>query len=94
MNLATDERRRFGRAAARRRRSRPTGASVDAYPSDLADLLALPPRVRALLFLVEVEGHQIADAAELVGMSNSNARVASMRARRRLRSEMRGGGKR
>jgi DNA-directed RNA polymerase specialized sigma24 family protein len=41
-----------------------------------------------LLFLVECEGHQVADAAEMVGMSNSNARVALMRARRRLRSEL------
>ncbi len=65
-----------------------TAGSSDDYPSDLQDLLRLQPRVRALLFLVEVEGQQIADAAELVGMSHSNARVALMRARRRLRSEL------
>jgi DNA-directed RNA polymerase specialized sigma24 family protein len=65
-----------------------TYGSIDAYPSDLEDLLRLQPRVRALLFLVEVEGQQIADAAELVGMSHSNARVVLMRARRRLRSEL------
>ena len=50
--------------------------------------MRIPARVRALLYLVEVEGHAIGDAAELVGMSNSNARVALMRARRRLRSEL------
>jgi DNA-directed RNA polymerase specialized sigma24 family protein len=40
------------------------------------------------LYLVEIEGQPVADAAELVGMSNSGARVALMRARRRLRAEL------
>jgi DNA-directed RNA polymerase specialized sigma24 family protein len=88
VNLATDERRRQGRGTAMLNRLGATHGSTDAYPSDLEDLLRLQPRVRALLFLVEVEGQQIADAAELVGMSHSNARVALMRARRRLRSEL------
>jgi DNA-directed RNA polymerase specialized sigma24 family protein len=50
--------------------------------------MRLPERVRALLYLVEVEGRATADAAELVGMSGASARVALMRARRRLRSEL------
>ena len=54
---------------------------VDDYPSDLDDLLRLPARVRALLYLVEIEGRSTADAAEVVGMSGANARVALMRAR-------------
>jgi DNA-directed RNA polymerase specialized sigma24 family protein len=87
-NLATDERRRFGRAASAAPQIATDAASVDTYPSDLADLCALPPRVRALLYLVEVEGQPIAPAAEAVGMSNANARVVLMRARRRLRSEL------
>jgi DNA-directed RNA polymerase specialized sigma24 family protein len=88
VNLATDERRRRGRGTAMLHRLGANHGSIDAYPSDLEDLLRLQPRVRALLFLVEVEGQQIADAAELVGMSHSNARVVLMRARRRLRSEL------
>ncbi len=88
VNLATDERRRFARAASAAPRIASDGASVDSYPSDLTDLLALPPRVRALLYLVEVEGQQIAPAAEAVGMSSGNARVALLRARRRLRAEL------
>jgi DNA-directed RNA polymerase specialized sigma24 family protein len=88
VNLATDERRRRGRGTAVLHRLGPSAGSSDAYPSDLEDLMRLQPRVRALLFLVEVEGQQIADAAELVGMSHSNARVALMRARRRLRAEL------
>jgi RNA polymerase sigma-70 factor (ECF subfamily) len=88
VNLATDERRRFGRAAGAAPMLAVDGSSLDAYPSDLADLLALAPRVRALLYLVEVEGQPIAPAAEAVGMSNANARVALLRARRRLRAEL------
>jgi RNA polymerase sigma factor (sigma-70 family) len=88
VNLATDERRRVGRAATFASKLATDGAAIDSYPSDLSDLLGLPPRVRALLYLVEVEGQQIAPAAEAVGMSSGNARVALLRARRRLRAEL------
>ena len=88
VNLATDERRRFGRAASAAPKIATDGASTDSYPSDLSDLLSLPPRVRALLYMVEVEGQQIAPAADAVGMSSSSARVALLRARRRLRAEL------
>jgi RNA polymerase sigma factor (sigma-70 family) len=88
VNLATDERRRVGRASTFAPKLVTDGASSDSYPSDLADLLALPPRVRALLYMVEVEGQPIAPAAEAVGMSSGNARVVLLRARRRLRAEM------
>jgi RNA polymerase sigma-70 factor (ECF subfamily) len=88
VNLATDQRRRAVRGNTALHKLGANGTSSDNYPSDLEDLMRLQPRVRALLLLVEVEGHQIADAAEMVGMSNSNARVALMRARRRLRSEL------
>ena len=50
--------------------------------------MRLNPKVRALLFLVELDGYPVAEAAEMLGMSHSNARVALMRARRRLRSEL------
>jgi DNA-directed RNA polymerase specialized sigma24 family protein len=88
VNLATDERRRRTRGATALHRLGASRGSSDTYPSDLEDLMRLPQRVRALLFLVEVEGHQVADAAEVIGMSHGNARVALMRARRRLRSEL------
>jgi DNA-directed RNA polymerase specialized sigma24 family protein len=88
VNLATDQRRRSARGNVAVQRLGDPTSTTDSYPSDLEELMRLQPRVRALLYLVEVEGHQIADAAELVGMSNSNARVALMRARRRLRSEL------
>ena len=88
VNLATDERRRFGRALVVAPKIATDGSSSDSYPSDLSDLLGLPPRVRALLYMVEVEGQQIAPAAAAVGMSSGNARVALLRARRRLRAEL------
>ena len=87
-NLAADGRRRERRAESTRQRITVAVSSRDDYPSDLDDLLRLPPRVRALLYLVEVEQRPIAAAAEIVGMSGANARVALMRARRRLRSEL------
>ena len=41
VNLATDERRKFGRAADVAPKIATDGASIDSYPSDLSDLLAL-----------------------------------------------------
>jgi DNA-directed RNA polymerase specialized sigma24 family protein len=88
VNLATDERRHTTRVNGLVQRLGATEGDADAYPSDLEDLMRIPARARALLYLVEIEGQPVADAAELVGMSNSGARVALMRARRRLRTEL------
>lgn len=85
LNLASNERRRQGRARAAYERLDRTGGTRDAYPSELADLLRLEPRARGLLYLVEVEGEPIAAAAAAVGMSAPAARMALTRARRRLR---------
>ena len=87
-NLASDSRRRDRRATIARQRLGSTVVTTDSYPSDLDDLMRLPQRVRALLYLVEVEQMPIAAAADTVGMSGPNARVVLMRARRRLRSEL------
>jgi DNA-directed RNA polymerase specialized sigma24 family protein len=87
-NAATDERRRVTRANGAFRRLGAGSGSPDHYPSDLDDLMRLQPTVRALLYLVEIEGQPVADAAALVGMSHSGARVALMRARRRLRGDL------
>jgi DNA-directed RNA polymerase specialized sigma24 family protein len=87
-NLATDERRKVQRGSKVIAKLRPDAGSADAYPSELSDLMRLDARVRALLYLVEVDGHNIADAAASVDMSPAAARVALMRARRRLRTEL------
>ena len=88
VHLVSDSRRSARRAETATRRLGEPELSVDEYPSDLDELMRLPARTRALLYLVEIEGRTTADAAELVGMSGANARVVLMRARRRLRSEL------
>lgn len=90
VNLVHNERRRTRRGATAVAR---LGTDVDArdrYPSELADLLRLEPRVRALLYLVDVEREPIADAAAVLGLSAPAARMALTRARRRLKSELQG----
>jgi RNA polymerase sigma factor (sigma-70 family) len=88
VNLATDERRRASRRSEVVRQLRPVAGDRDNYPSELADLLRLPERVRALLYLVDIEGTPSNEACALMGMSAPAARVALMRARRRLRNEL------
>jgi RNA polymerase sigma factor (sigma-70 family) len=88
VNLATDERRHSSRTNGVLRRIDTPLTATDSYPSDLEDLMRVQPKVRALLYLVEIEGQPVGEAADVVGISNSSARVALMRARRRLRSEL------
>lgn len=91
LNLAANRRRGLSRwraAAARLVGGEQDQAPV--YASDLADLLALPPEARALLYLVEVEGCSYAEAGELLGISAEAARARALRARRRLRAELEG----
>lgn len=87
-NLAHNERRRLRRRAIASARLGDDVASIDRYPSDLTDLLRIEPRVRGLLYLVDVEGEAIATAAELVGMAPPAARMALTRARRRLKAAL------
>ena len=86
-NLAKDTRRSLGR---RRRAYTAYAATLsagleDAYPSDCSELLRLPPRARAVLYLQEVEGRRHAEIAGMLGMSEAAVRSVSSRARRRLR---------
>ena len=86
-NLAKDTRRGLGR---RRRAYAVLAATMSegfeqTYPSDCAELLRLPPRARAVLYLQEVEGHRPAEIGSLLGMSETAVRSLSSRARRRLR---------
>ncbi|HEY3832736.1 MAG TPA: RNA polymerase sigma factor [Acidimicrobiia bacterium] len=88
VNLASNERRRSRRAGAAAQRLGPDMAAVDTYPSALADLLGLDPRDRALLYLVDVDGYQAREAAEIVGINAAAARMALSRGRRALRAAM------
>jgi RNA polymerase sigma-70 factor (ECF subfamily) len=85
VNLASNHRRRLAvhRQAIVRLGSGSETAS-DTYPSDLADLLRLPARERAVLYLSEVEGWRYAEVGRMLGCSEAAARKRALRARRRL----------
>lgn len=91
VNLAANRRRSMARwRRAITRLDRVDEAQLPDYASDLTDLLALEPDARALLFMVEVEGHSYAEAAEVLGISEEAARTRAARARRRLRTDLEG----
>jgi DNA-directed RNA polymerase specialized sigma24 family protein len=58
------------------------------YPSDLADLQRVDPVTRGLLYLVEVEGASVGEAASAVGCSALAARTRLSRGRRQLRGAL------
>jgi len=90
-NLASNQRRGFARwRVAVGRAGRPEDSRLAEYDSDLADLLRVPPESRAVLYLVEVEGHPYAEAATLLGITEEAARARAARARRALRLDLQG----
>lgn len=91
VNLAANRRRSMARwRVALTRLDRVEEGQVAQYGSDLDDLLRLEPDARALLFMVEVEGHSYAEAAEVLGISEEAARTRAARARKRLRVGLEG----
>jgi RNA polymerase sigma-70 factor (ECF subfamily) len=89
VHLAANQRR--GMARLRRavtRIGRDDEGRTPEYASDLSDLLHLAPASRALLYLVVVEGHSYAEAANALGISEEAARTRASRARRRLRLDI------
>jgi RNA polymerase sigma-70 factor (ECF subfamily) len=88
VNVAANERRRLGRwRRARQRAVTREGAlgELASYPSDVDDLLRLPPATRAALWLVDVEGRSFDEVAELLGSTPEAVRARASRARRALR---------
>jgi RNA polymerase sigma-70 factor, ECF subfamily len=87
LSLAINQRRRatIGRRVVDRWRAGRTEAVEPSYPSDLTDLLRLPPDARAVLWLVDVEGLPFREVAAIVDCSEATARARAMRARRVLR---------
>jgi RNA polymerase sigma-70 factor (ECF subfamily) len=63
---------------------------TDVYPSDVSDLMRLPPTERAVLYLAEVEGYRHAEIGRMLGCSESAARKRAMRGRRRLYAALAG----
>jgi len=88
VNLAANRRRQTGSRRWLRGRWNVQGpvATVDGYPSDLADLATLPTDQRATLYLAEVEGFSYDEVGQMMGCTASAARMRAMRARRHLRS--------
>ncbi|MEY2467739.1 MAG: hypothetical protein QOF21_437 [Actinomycetota bacterium] len=91
VNLASNRRRSMARwRLAMARLDRVDEAQVAEYGSDLSELLRLDPEARALLFMVEVEGHTYAEAAVVLAITEQAARARAARARRRLRADLEG----
>jgi RNA polymerase sigma-70 factor (ECF subfamily) len=91
VNLASNQRRRF--AVGRRALARlgaASGATRDVYPSDLTELLRLPPQERAVIYLVEVDGYRYSEVGQMLGCSEAAARKRALRARRRLYAALAG----
>lgn len=91
VNLAANRRRSLARfRVAFARLDRVEEAVAPEYASELTDLLRLDPEARGLLFMIEVEGHSYAEAANVLGITEQAARARAIRARRRLRAEVEG----
>ena len=89
VNLASNQRREFARLRkALARFGAGSNPVQDVYPSDLADLLRLPPKERAVLFLSEVEGYRYAEIGQMLSCSEAAARKRALRARRRLHAAL------
>jgi DNA-directed RNA polymerase specialized sigma24 family protein len=58
---------------------------LPSYPAEVEAILDLPPKHRAILYLVEVEGVPYEEAAEQLGMTTVAARAMARRARERAR---------
>ncbi len=87
VNVAANQRRRAGvRARVLGRLASDVQPVTDSYPSDLAELEALPPRARAALYLAEIDGYPYAAIGPMLGCSEAAARKSASRARRLLRA--------
>jgi RNA polymerase sigma factor (sigma-70 family) len=88
IRIASNLQRGRRRAVTRIARLEHRNETVDSYPSELADLLRLEPRARAVLFLTVIEGEQYRTAAAIVGCSESAARTIASRALHDLRAHV------
>lgn len=89
LNLASNQRRGLSRARRALARVSLDEGGVPVYPSDISELMRLPPSQRAILYMREVEGFTSGEVADLLGMSEEAVAKASQRARKRLSVELR-----
>jgi RNA polymerase sigma-70 factor (ECF subfamily) len=85
VHLAANQRRSLGRRRKALTRLSTEEGWLPSYPADLEAILDLPPRQRAILYLVEVEGVPYAEVAEQLGMTTMAARAMANRARKQAR---------
>jgi RNA polymerase sigma-70 factor (ECF subfamily) len=85
LNLCANERRRWLRRQRAGQREVVATEVVSTSFVDVAELLRLPPDVRAVLWLAEVEGWTHAEIGRLLGCSEESSRARASRGRRRLR---------
>jgi Sigma-70, region 4 len=60
----------------------------DRYPSDVTELMRVPERARAVLYLTIVDGLSYRDASRIVACSEEAARAMASRALKQLRIEV------
>jgi RNA polymerase sigma-70 factor (ECF subfamily) len=88
VNLASNQRRSSSRKRKALSRLFIEEGWLPSYPADIEAILDLPPRHRAILYLVEVEDVPYAEAAEQLGMTTVAARAMANRARKRARAAL------
>lgn len=88
VNLASNQRRSLSRKRKALTRLFTEEGWWPSYPADIEAILDLPPRQRAILYLVEVEDVPYAEAAEHLGITTVAARAMANRARKRARAAL------
>lgn len=88
VHLASNQRRSLGRRRKALGRLSLEEAWMPSYPADVEAILDLPPRHRAILYLIEVEGVPYAEAAEQLGITTEAARTMANRARKKARAAL------
>jgi RNA polymerase sigma factor (sigma-70 family) len=88
VNLASNQRRSLGRKRKAVSRLSTEESWLPSYPADIEAILDLPPRQRAILYLVEVEDLPYAEAAEQLGVTTGAARMLANRARKSARAAL------
>lgn len=88
VNLASNQRRSLGRKRTALGRLLVEEGWSPSYPADIEGILDLPPRQRAILYLVEVEDWPYAEAAAQLGITTVAARALASRARKQARAAL------
>jgi RNA polymerase sigma-70 factor (ECF subfamily) len=88
VRVAMNASRSWNRARARHARVADRESVSDVYASDVDELMHVPVRARAVLFLTVVEGQSYREAATALGCSEAAARKLASRATKDLRTEL------